>query len=101
VKGFANWIDLLAILPFYLEIIAGDILAAFSVFRVIRLVRSAPHPAPQHPILHPILHPSCTPPAPLLHPSCTPPAPLLHPSCRCVSSESSRWARASLGSTLW
>jgi len=39
VKGFANWIDLLAILPFYLEIIAGDVLSAFSVFRVIRLVR--------------------------------------------------------------
>jgi hypothetical protein len=39
VKGGANWIDLLAILPFYLEILAGDVLSAFSVFRVIRLVR--------------------------------------------------------------
>ena len=69
-KGGANWIDLLAILPFYLEILAGDVLSAFSVFRVIRLVRSAP-----------LLHPSCTPPAPLRHPSCTPPAPLRHSSC--------------------
>jgi hypothetical protein len=80
-KDFANWIDLLAILPFYLEQVctrafctphsarrarlhlctlrapapstlailrlhpeqvAGDVLSAFSVFRVIRLVRSAP-----------------------------------------------------------
>ena len=38
-KGGANWIDLLAILPFYLEIVAGNVLSAFSVFRVIRLVR--------------------------------------------------------------
>jgi len=38
-KDFANWIDLLAILPFYLEQVAGDVLSAFSVFRVIRLVR--------------------------------------------------------------
>jgi len=38
-RAFANWIDLLAILPFYLEMAAGDVLSAFSVFRVIRLVR--------------------------------------------------------------
>ena len=81
-KDFANWIDFLAVLPFYLEQVctlsqsahrafgicraplhlctsaplhpwlailrihleqvAGEVLSAFSVFRVIRLVRSAP-----------------------------------------------------------
>ena len=73
-KDAANWVDLLAILPFYLETVCtpcilptlhlctarrpapsapailslhleqvlGDVLSAFSVFRVIRLVRSAP-----------------------------------------------------------
>jgi hypothetical protein len=102
-KDFANWVDFLAVLPFYLEQactlsilhtahsayvvhlctsaplhlctsaplhpwlailrihleqVAGDVLSAFSVFRVIRLVRSAPRhrhttctPAPLH--LHP------------------------------------------------
>jgi len=38
-KDAANWVDLLAILPFYLETVLGDVLSAFSVFRVIRLVR--------------------------------------------------------------
>ena len=39
-KGFANWIDLIAIIPFYVSLAAdGDALAAFSVFRVVRLVR--------------------------------------------------------------
>ena len=39
-KGFANWIDLIAIVPFYVSQAAdGDALAAFSVFRVVRLVR--------------------------------------------------------------
>ena len=98
-KGGANWIDFLAIVPFYLGIIAGDVLDAISVFRVIRLARSPPAPAPPLRPCCTTLHPSRTNPAPLLHPSCTPAAPLLHPCCRCVSSESSRWARASLGST--
>ena len=39
VRGAANWVDLLAIAPFYLELAASDALSAFSVFRVIRLVR--------------------------------------------------------------
>lgn len=39
VKGGANWVDLLAILPFWLTLLAGDVLSAFAVFRVIRLVR--------------------------------------------------------------
>ena len=39
VRAAANWVDFLAILPFYLEQLAGDALAAFSVVRVIRLVR--------------------------------------------------------------
>ena len=34
-----NWIDLLAILPFYLGFAAGDWVSAFAVFRVVRLVR--------------------------------------------------------------
>jgi len=39
-RGAANWIDLVAIVPFYVSLAAnGDALAAFSVFRVIRLVR--------------------------------------------------------------
>ena len=52
-KGGANWIDFLAIVPFYLGIIAGDVLDAISVFRVIRLARSPPAPAPP-------LRPCCT-----------------------------------------
>ena len=37
-----NWVDLLAIFPFYLELGIGSLsggVGAFSVFRVIRLVR--------------------------------------------------------------
>ena len=34
-----NWVDLLAILPFYLGFAAGDWVSAFAVFRVVRLVR--------------------------------------------------------------
>ena len=46
VQGVMNWIDLIAILPFYIELgvaaaLGGDdsVLSAFSVFRVVRLVR--------------------------------------------------------------
>eukprot|EP00908_Phaeocystis_cordata_P015589 Transcript_26743.p1 GENE.Transcript_26743~~Transcript_26743.p1 ORF type:complete len:507 (-),score=213.53 Transcript_26743:427-1947(-) len=39
VRGFANWVDLIAILPFYLEQAAGNVVSSISVFRVVRLVR--------------------------------------------------------------
>ena len=46
VQGVMNWVDLIAILPFYIELgvaaaLGGDdsVLSAFSVFRVVRLVR--------------------------------------------------------------
>merc|ERR1712216_1052820 len=39
-QSISNWIDLIAIVPFYVENLAQqDSLGAFSVFRVVRLVR--------------------------------------------------------------
>ena len=192
-KDFANWIDLLAILPFYLEQVLQTVHSAHRAFcmpctsaplhparrhtcalcarhpppppragrwrRALRLFSlprdpagalrtwaPAPHapyapraprygtsaPRPSAPIKDaggarapclkhaPLLCTSarlhdcttaplhlftlCTIPSAPLHPCApapAPPAPLLHPSCRCVSSASSRWARASPGCSSW
>ena len=130
-KDFANWIDLLAILPFYLEQVLHTAHSAHRAFCT--ACTSTPlHPARRHLCALCARHPPpspragrgrcalrllslprnpagalCTsPPAPHAPyapcaPAPTPPAPLLHPSCRCASSASSRWARASLGCSSW